>query len=142
MDSPGSSSNLADSKRISKKETKRTNSTGNLTRSPSIEKLFTEMRLEPVHGSPMIREAAETLLLQLLNQYNNHPSRGGIQLTGSTYCEYEVPDVTTLYFSYYDVLIIACVDIVSSNGGNFAKQSNGFLNFLFQISTNSTAYNS
>lgn len=128
--------------RFSKKDQKRASSIEDLHKhSNSIDKMFKAMKNEPTHGSLMIREAAESVLYQLLNQFNNFPCRGGVQvlglilktinwkygfihykILGSTLHEYEENEASNVvYFSYYDSVIFACVDTVSSSGVKTAR---------------------
>ena len=87
----------------------------------------------PAHKSTVIREAADIVLNEILNQYNNFPSRGGYEVSASPAVEYDGskifsflvfflifffffwlfadPNNRVLYFIYNDKLILSLHDL-------------------------------
>lgn len=102
-----------DMRKSAKKEKK--GQRDSIPRSYSAESLFQEMQKAPTHGSLIIREAAEIILLQIINQYNNFPSRGGAEVTSCTINEYDENN-PILYFIYNDMMIISLVEIENNEG--------------------------
>eukprot|EP01114_Cavostelium_apophysatum_P012785 TRINITY_DN2948_c0_g1_i1.p1 TRINITY_DN2948_c0_g1~~TRINITY_DN2948_c0_g1_i1.p1 ORF type:complete len:1028 (+),score=340.40 TRINITY_DN2948_c0_g1_i1:1417-4500(+) len=96
------------------KPAKKGQNSANKIGAESYESLFDELKNSPIHGSFLIREAAEITLLQLLNQYNNFPSAGGAEVTGTQINDYD--DSNAIHFVYNDLMVISLSEVQSANG--------------------------
>lgn len=112
-----------DAREKEKKEAKSRDNSKKLQRifHKHLEPLYMQLKNKPSHGSDVIREAAETLLLFTMNHYNNFPppSTGPEQI--NTDFSEEDSDSRALFFIFNDMSILSLVDTATDDKGNISR---------------------
>eukprot|EP01117_Protostelium_nocturnum_P016875 TRINITY_DN6763_c1_g3_i2.p1 TRINITY_DN6763_c1_g3~~TRINITY_DN6763_c1_g3_i2.p1 ORF type:complete len:1437 (+),score=495.99 TRINITY_DN6763_c1_g3_i2:71-4312(+) len=86
----------------------------------NFQEMVDDLLETPSHQSAEMRDAAESVLVQLLNGYNNSPGPVGVEVLNST-VDYDTSK--TLYFSYNDSQIMSFTEVPSKDtkGGKLCK---------------------
>ena len=84
--------------------------------------LMDALRFKPLHGSELVKESAQILLVQLCNFLQNFPSKEGVELMSSQVNEGDdVEGANPMFFIYNDFALFSLTEIPLSDSSSLAR---------------------
>lgn len=81
--------------------------------SSQVDSLIDSLRLKPTHGSELVKESAQILLIQLCNFLQNFPSKEGVEIISSHVTEEDdiFENARPVFYIYNDFALFSLTEI-------------------------------